>query len=60
MLSTENYNLTQAKQRLEKACNMFSLALSNVDVDIAIAEQVAAELILGKLIGEMKEREAKK
>ena len=60
MLSMASDEMTQAKQRLDKACNMFSLALSNVDVDIAIAEQVAAELILGKLIGEMKEREAKK
>ena len=52
--------MTQAKQRLEIACNMFNLALSRIDVDIAIAEQVAAELILRKIIGEMKEREAKK
>jgi hypothetical protein len=55
----ENAEMTQAKQRLEKACNMFSVAVSHIDVDIAIAEQVAAELILRKIIGEMKEAEKK-
>ena len=56
----ENIELMKAKQRIEKASSMFSLAVSEIDVNIAVQEQILAEMILRKIIGEMKEREEKK
>ncbi len=60
MITMENVELVKAKQRIEKASSMFSLAVSEIDVNIAVQEQILAEMILRKIIGEMKEREAKK